>query len=396
MDLDFPSLLGAELLRPDSSYIAKFVFQPQVVHDFGLVPGNSVQLDRYNYWPEDNSVTADARKRSPNQTIGTNGAREITKQKVNVVLDEFTGPSSGDPSNPNEPGNLQILVADIIKSRRFLYDMANPAMFHQSIGSHTLTQDYRRWQDRVYINIPLQAAALGQASRVSGGYYNPSGVPDGGTYAVGPARITVNDMIDVVAMMRSRNVPPFTSPFGPVYHALGSPTAIKHLRKDADFREVAKYPGAIAMNALQSGLMPMSAPMMPDPGDWRGMPNTLVQSGGFYGQVGYMAGGMMPTGFVFEGLRYFDTTNLPTANVPLNYTTVAPGSSAPTGLATRIADLLIVVGQQLIGEGVYGSGPEVRINENSDYRRHLNCIWHQHSGYAVLNANFATVVRSFD
>jgi hypothetical protein len=32
-DIDFPTLLGAELLRPDGSYIAKFVVQPTVVHD---------------------------------------------------------------------------------------------------------------------------------------------------------------------------------------------------------------------------------------------------------------------------------------------------------------------------------------------------------------------------
>jgi hypothetical protein len=396
MDLDFPALLGAELLRPSSSFIAKFVFQPNVVHDFSLVPGNSVQLDRYNYWPEANSMTQNARRRSPTQTIGTAGAREITKQKVIVNLDEYTGPSSGDSGNPNEPGSLPILVADIIKSRRLLYDMGNPAAFHQSIGSETLFQDYKIWQDRVYINMGLQVAAAGQASRFQGGYYNPGGVPDGGTYAVGPARLTVNDMIDVVAMMRSRNVPPFTSPLGPVYHALSSPTVLKHLRKDSDFREVAKYPGAIPMSMLQPGMSSMAAPLMPAPGDWRGMPNTLVQSGGFYGQVGYMAGDMMPSGFVYEGVRYFDTTNMPTGNVTLTYTAVSAGSSAATGAASRVADLMVVAGQQLMGEGIYGQGPEVRINENSDYRRVFNVIWHQFSGYSLLNDTFGTVVRSYE
>lgn len=44
-DLDFPTLLGAELLRPDGTYIAKFVVQPLVVHDFNAFPGASVQLD---------------------------------------------------------------------------------------------------------------------------------------------------------------------------------------------------------------------------------------------------------------------------------------------------------------------------------------------------------------
>jgi len=44
-EIDFPTLLGAELLRPDGSYIAKFVVQPLVVHDFNQFPGASVQLD---------------------------------------------------------------------------------------------------------------------------------------------------------------------------------------------------------------------------------------------------------------------------------------------------------------------------------------------------------------
>jgi hypothetical protein len=95
-DLDFPTLLGAELLRPDGSYIAKFVVQPLVVHDFNAFPGASVQLDRYGYWEDvtasDSSFSEAARRRVPTQTIGTAGSREINKTKITVTLDEFTGP----------------------------------------------------------------------------------------------------------------------------------------------------------------------------------------------------------------------------------------------------------------------------------------------------------------
>lgn len=289
-----------------------------------------------------------------------------------------------------------IPVQDIIRAQRFLYDLGNPAAFHQSIGSLTLIQDFRRWQDRVYINRLLDAAALGPASKTQGGYYNPDRVVDGGTYANGPERFSTNDLVEVITDMRERFVPPFSSPMGPVYHSLCSPTFIKHLRRDPDFKEVARYPGAIGINMLQPGAMPMSAPMMPAPGDWRGMPNTLVQSGGFYGQVGYMYGDMMPTGFVWEGARIFECTNLPTANVTLTYTAAVAGSGAATGSATRTGFLGAFFGMQAVGEGVFGNGPEVRINENSDYQRFINAIWHLDAGFATLNENFITIARTYE
>lgn len=45
IDNDFPRLLGAELYRPDSAFIAKMVTRPMVVWDFTKQPGESVQLD---------------------------------------------------------------------------------------------------------------------------------------------------------------------------------------------------------------------------------------------------------------------------------------------------------------------------------------------------------------
>ena len=123
-DLDFPNLLGAELLRPDGSYIAKFVVQPLVVHDFNAFPGASVQLDRYGYWEDtttsDSSFSETNRRRVPTQTIGTSGSREINKTKIIVTLDEFTGPSSGNTSDFSEPGNLKIPIYTLITAQRML------------------------------------------------------------------------------------------------------------------------------------------------------------------------------------------------------------------------------------------------------------------------------------
>ena len=105
-------------------------------------PGASVQLDRYDYWQDnDASFTEDSRRRLPTQSVGTAGSREISKTKVILNLDEFTGPSSGNPADPTEPGNLKIPVHSIITAQRMLYDLGNPAAFHQSIGSLTLIRE---------------------------------------------------------------------------------------------------------------------------------------------------------------------------------------------------------------------------------------------------------------
>ena len=48
-------------------------------------------------------------------------------------------------------------------------------MFHQSIGSLTLLDDYRRWRDRVFIDELAKAEANGIASSSQGGYYFAGG-----------------------------------------------------------------------------------------------------------------------------------------------------------------------------------------------------------------------------
>lgn len=58
--------------------------------------------------------------------------------------------------------------------------------------------------------------------------------------------------------------------------------------------EVAKYPGAVPVQMLQPGAMPMSAPQMPPPGNFMSAPNQMLFMGGGYGQVGYMSGDVLP------------------------------------------------------------------------------------------------------
>ena len=142
IDNDFPKLLGAELYRPHPAYIVEMACEPVVVHDFTKQPGQTVQLDRYRFWG--NPGTKTNRERTQDQTIGTANSRSIVKDKVLVSLREYTGPA--DPNNANLPSTFKIARETLMTAQRLLLDTGNLNMFHQSIGSLTLLDDYRRWQ----------------------------------------------------------------------------------------------------------------------------------------------------------------------------------------------------------------------------------------------------------
>ena len=158
LDNDFPKILGAELYRPHPAYICEMAVEPVVVHDFTSQPGQTVQLDRYKFWGSPG--TKDSRERISDQTIGTANSRNITKEKVLVVLKEYTGPA--DPGDPTQPSTFKIARETLVTAQRLLLDTGNLNMFHQSIGSLTLLDDYRRWRDRVFIDELAKAEAQGQ------------------------------------------------------------------------------------------------------------------------------------------------------------------------------------------------------------------------------------------
>jgi len=399
-DVSFPTLLGAELMKPDAQYIARFVVQPQVVHDFAQVPGNSVELHRYHYW-DDDSFTEASRERQPAQVIGTGAGRTINKSKVTFELKEYTSPSAGN-SDPDAPGVLKITLDSIIKAQRLLYSLGDIEQWHDSIGSRTLLRDFKKWHDRVYINRLLESATQ-KASKTQGGYYNPMDLDDGDTTAVvGPPEIqTKRDLVRIIKDMQKRNVPQFASPSGPVYHVLCDPSFIAALRKDNEFREVARYPGSVPINALdyQRGA-PMAPPLMPVPGNYHPQymnnPNILSFQGVGYGQAAYMSEAF-PTGSCWEGARFFSSNNLPTATVSLNYSSVSTDyPNALTGQQNRTGYLGIFMGQQVIGEGVWSQGPQVVLHEDTDFKRFIQVIWQYRAGWVTLNQDFVTVARTYE
>ena len=376
IDNDFPKLLGAELYRPHPAYIIEMAVEPVVVHDFSKQPGQTVQLDRYRFWGKPG--TKESRERTADQTLGSASARNIVKDKVLVTLREYTGPA--DTRDATQPSTFKVARETLITAQRLLLDTGNLNVFHQSIGSLTLLDDYRRWRDRVFANELLKAEACGLASSEQGGYYLPGGKEKEASDPIaeyGPgesAKFDVTtDLLEVVKDMRKRNVPTFADGY---YRCIVDPTAMMHLRQNSDFREIARYPGTGMIN-------PMSPELHPDANFFKGM-------GPAYGQAGFVAGQpVMPTGFLFEGVRWFESTNLPETS----YNLIINDES--TGAANYDAAQLIFFGPQAVGVGIGGNNAQILLNNNDDFSRFIIMIWSLFAGFETLNKDFITVGYSF-
>jgi hypothetical protein len=372
IDNDFPKLLGAELYRPHPAYVVEMACEPVVVHDFTKQPGQTVQLDRYRFFG--NPGTKTSRERTQDQTIGTANSRSIVKDKVLVSLREYTGPA--DPNNTNLPSTFKIARETLMTAQRLLLDTGNLNMFHQSIGSLTLLDDYRRWRDRVFLDELFKAESRGQSGDTQGGYYYPNdhtktavtvGAYTATEYASERFKFNVKtDLLNVVKSLRKRNVPVFQDGY---YRCIADPSFMKDLRADQGFREVARYPGMGAPNPL----MGMSAP------------NAALYQGGQYGQAQFVAGEpVMPSGFVFEGVRFFETTNMPSKTATVD---IGDGSGAVAGRSTPPG---LFFGPQAVGVGIGGPNAQVLINNNDDFSRFIILIWQLYAGFANLNKDFVT------
>jgi hypothetical protein len=375
IDNDFPKLLGAELYRPHPAYIIEMAVEPVVVHDFSKQPGQTVQLDRYRFWGKPG--TKESRERTADQTLGSASARNIVKDKVLVTLREYTGPA--DSRDTTQPSTFKVARETLITAQRLLLDTGNLNVFHQSIGSLTLLDDYRRWRDRVFANELLKAEACGKSSSEQGGYYLPGGKEKAtanpiATYDAGEsAKFDVKtDLLEVVKDMRKRNVPTFADGY---YRCIVDPTAMMHLRQNSDFREIARYPG-------QSMADPMNPLAGPSANFFQGM-------GPAYGQAGFVAGQpVMPTGFLFEGVRWFESTNLPETSYNLTITDAG-------GTADYDAAQMIFFGPQAVGVGIGGNNAQILLNNNDDFSRFIIMIWSLFAGFETLNKDFITVGYSF-
>ena len=372
IDNDFPKLLGAELYRPHPAYIVEMACEPVVVHDFTKQPGQTVQLDRYRFFGSPGTKTS--RERTQDQTIGTANSRSIVKDKVLVSLREYTGPA--DPNTTNLPSTFKIARETLMTAQRLLLDTGNMNMFHQSIGSLTLLDDYRRWRDRVFLDELFKAESRGKSSDSQGGFYYPNDKNKTGAvvetytateYASERFKFNVKtDLLNVVKSLRKRNVPVFQDGY---YRCIADPSFMKDLRADQGFREVARYPGMGQPNPLMG----------------MGAPNAAIYAGGQYGQAQFVGGEpVMPSGFVFEGVRFFESTNMPDKTATVN---IGGGAGAQANNSTPPG---LFFGPQAVGVGIGGPNAQVLINNNDDFSRFIILIWQLYAGFANLNKDFVT------
>ena len=152
--------------------------------------------------------------------------------------------SPADPTDATSPSTFKVARETLLTAQRLLLDTYNLNVFHQSIGSLTLLDDYRRWRDRVFADELFKAEANGVASDGQGGYYFPvvklssrwcSFPHTGGVSAKFDVK---TDLLQVVKDMRKRNVPTFSDGY---YRCIADPTAMMHLRQNDAFREIARY-----------------------------------------------------------------------------------------------------------------------------------------------------------
>jgi hypothetical protein len=233
----------------------------------------------------------------------------------------------------------------------------------------------------VFADELFKAEANGKADSVQGGYYFPKNKSKtSGTavqaYGTGEsAKFGVkDDLLEVVTQMRKRNIPTFADGY---YRAIVDPTAMKHLRQDNDFREVARYAGQGIVDPMQPHLAPNA--------------NFYLGMGPAYGQAGFVAGQpTMPTGFLFEGVRWFESTNLPEKTFNVDIPVAASG-----GAADYQAAPMLFFGMQSIGIGTGGENAQILLNNNDDFSRFIIMIWSLLAGFEILNKDFVTVAYSF-
>jgi hypothetical protein len=143
---------------------------------------------------------------------------------------------------------------------------------------------------------------------------------------------------------------------------------MKDLRAYQGFREVARYPG-----------MGQGSPLM-----GAGGPNQAIYAGGQYRQAQFVAGEpVMPSGFVFEGVRFFESTNFPSKTITVN---IGDGN----GAVSKTTPARLFFGPQAISVGIGGPNAQVLINNNDDFSRFIILIWQLYAGFANLNKDFIT------
>ena len=97
------------------------------------------------------------------------------------------------------------------------------------------------------------------------------------------------------------------------------------------------------------------------------------------------------TGFLFEGVRWFESTNLPEKTINANIA----ADTANAGAANYTIAPMLFFGPQAVGVGIGGNNAQILLNNNDDFSRFIIMIWSLFAGFEILNKDFITVAYSF-
>lgn len=319
----FLNTIGSKLLEePDSEYIFDQFIDKDI--DFGH-QGETMRLNRYPHL-NNNGMTQIAREITPTTIIGTGNAIELTVDQVTIQLKSFAGPHNGTNPAPliiNEwqlerAASIMPLYEKAIENGdRLAINKSVDSLMH-TVGGKNLKRDCDRWHDKVIIELLFTSPYT----------TNPGDKADGSTLITD--KFSVNDLLTLKEKLESREIPRFGDG---LYHFAVTPRLDKHLRQDSDFRSAVQF----------------------------GSPERLYR-----GEIG-----------VFEGFRFFKSTNIPSETVN--------SLSAHCGFA---------FGPHMIGMGE-GKKPHIRKHIDDDYGRLMFLIWNLWRGYATLDTRHIEVVHTF-
>ncbi len=336
-----PALLGVPLRRTKPTYVAEMAAMPLMVHDFLAVRGKQLQLKRSKFWSRQ-GMTKQAHARDKNQIIGTERAEPLTTSDIFISLTEYTGPN--DPNG--NASSLHVTKEDMLFARSNLYDSGNLQVFHNSIGSENLADNYQAWQESVILQELLSSTNK----------YNPGGTTDNAVYATeADATFSVTrDLLEIEKQLMRNNTQPF--PNG-LWRGLISPQMKKHIEADPDYRETQR-------SIIASGRV--------DP-----------RMNGLIGSNSIM---ITPSGMAIASPiapLYYGNFELFPATILGDLARTSTASVTATARTNILAELGLFFGFGSIGKAVGGAGAQI-IMQVGDYGRHFNFEWQWWGDYKAL------------
>ncbi len=336
-----PALMGVPLRRTKPTYVAELAVQPLLVHDFMAVRGKQVQLKRSKYWSR-TGLSKAAYLEDKNRIIGTERSEPLSTDDVFITLNAYGGPND----SQGNLSSLHITEEDMLFARVNLYESGNMQIFHNSIGSENLADNYQSWNEAVILQ-ELMATTV---------KYNPGGVADNSTYAnEAAATISVTrDLLEIERLLFRGNTQPF--PNG-LWRGLIGTRMKKHIEADPDYRETQRsIINSGRIDPRINGLIGSNTMMITPSGLAIASPIAPMYYGNFE---------------LFPCVVLDDLARSSTSQVT---------SPARTNIA---AELGLFFGFGSVGKAIGGSGVKVYM-QKSDYDRHFHFRWRWWGGYEFL------------